>query len=135
MAEKHSETYVRYWKGMEKFKQTIKASPERDFKTGVTVLVGEPGTGKSRLAYEISKQYRSCYYKSRRQWCPQFYIPNIVVKFQDTTYFENIMRILGHKILLSSSKSLAKLCCENQFITDKLNRESGSQGQNADIFP
>lgn len=73
IADQFPTQYIMYNKGIEKWKDVMKLTKERDFKTRVLVLIGQPGTGKSRLAYDISKTYfQETYYKPRGDWWDGF---------------------------------------------------------------
>lgn len=52
VAEECPEVYIKYNRGMEKLQQILKPKI-RDFETEVIVIIGEPGLGKTRRAYEI----------------------------------------------------------------------------------
>lgn len=73
VADQFPVQYMMYNKGIEKWKETMKLTKERDFKTRVLVMVGPPGTGKSRRANEISKRFfQETYYKPRGDWWDGF---------------------------------------------------------------
>lgn len=63
-------TYVKYHRGFEALNAIYTDGESRDFKTKVTVLVGKPGTGKSRYALAVAKRDYpdSIYYKPRGEW-------------------------------------------------------------------
>lgn len=63
----HFGSWCRYRGSFEQFVQD-KMKP-RDFKTRVTVLVGPPGSGKTRFVHdECAAEGRSVYMKQRSQW-------------------------------------------------------------------
>lgn len=50
IAEENPGTYIRYYKGFERYRSLIQ--PKRDWQTTVTVFWGPPGSGKTKRAYE-----------------------------------------------------------------------------------
>jgi len=70
VAREMPSTYVKYHRGFEALNAIYTDDDVRDFKTKVTVLVGKPGTGKSRYALEVAKKLYpdSIYYKPRGEW-------------------------------------------------------------------
>lgn len=65
-----SSTYVKYHRGFEALQSQLTAGSPRNWKTKVTVLVGPPGSGKSRYCAGIAdRDYKnSTYYKPRGEW-------------------------------------------------------------------
>lgn len=55
VAESNPSTFIKYYKGLEVYKETISPTKPRDFLTELWVFYGEPGTGKSWSAHEIAK--------------------------------------------------------------------------------
>lgn len=70
VAISHPEVFVKYSRGLQQFNQVVNGITQRSWKTEVVVLVGKPGTGKSRYANAwASFQYgESVYYKPRGEW-------------------------------------------------------------------
>jgi len=68
VALNHSESFVKYHRGFEALQQVLTADEPRDFKTKLYVLVGKPGTGKSRWANAMADKLGSTYYKPRGEW-------------------------------------------------------------------
>lgn len=65
----HPDTYIKYHRGIEKLFGYLSERTERSWKTETIIYYGEPGTGKSRAAKEISENrgYK-IYYKTRGDW-------------------------------------------------------------------
>lgn len=68
VCEQHPTTFVKYSKGLRDLSAVIARRDGRNFKTVVYVIVGPPGTGKSRLCFDASNAIGSTYYKSRGEW-------------------------------------------------------------------
>lgn len=66
VARANPATFIRYGRGLRDYWLTVGSTP-RSFKTEVNVLIGPPGCGKSRHAYETTKD-SSTYYKPRGEW-------------------------------------------------------------------
>ena len=66
IAEHSSETYVKYFSGLHKLQDILQK--QRDFKTEVIWIYGPTGSGKSRFAWENTK---NAYYKNptTKWWC------------------------------------------------------------------
>lgn len=61
----HSDVYVKFHKGLEKLQFGLKAQDVKHEAKEVMVLIGRPGTGKTRWAYE---NYPDLYSKSSGMW-------------------------------------------------------------------
>lgn len=61
-------TFVKYCRGIRELSYIVRSQIKRDYKTEVYVLIGKPGTGKSRFASERAAQLGSVYYKPRGEW-------------------------------------------------------------------
>lgn len=68
IAMEHSNTFVKYHRGLRELSYIVRSKHPRDFKTEVHVLIGPPGTGKSRYAADMTKTLGSVYYKPRGEW-------------------------------------------------------------------
>lgn len=69
MVAAHPESYIRYYRGIEKLFGYLSQRTKRDWKTETLVYYGEPGTGKSRTAKEIADaRGGGVYYKTRGDW-------------------------------------------------------------------
>lgn len=55
VAEEHPTAFIKFYRGLEVYKNTIVPTKPRDFLTELYVFYGDPGTGKSWTAHEISK--------------------------------------------------------------------------------
>nr|QIH00075.1 replication-associated protein [Werosea cyclovirus] len=81
IAEKCSETYVRYWRGIEKLNDILNEPPDRFFKTEVYYYWGAPGVGKSsRALAEATNVGGPIFYKQRDKWWDGYeYQPNVII--------------------------------------------------------
>lgn len=64
-------TFVKYHRGLRELSNATRCRKKRNFKTEVSVLIGPPGTGKSRYCYEDAiNRYGEdeVYYKPRGEW-------------------------------------------------------------------
>jgi len=68
LAVEQPDTFVRYNRGLYALQNIVRSKVQRDYKTRVVVLVGVPGTGKSRYANEAAKANGTVYYKPRGDW-------------------------------------------------------------------
>lgn len=97
VADECESVFVKYHKGLTAWKDCMGLNIKRDFKTKVIVLIGEPGTGKARLASDIAKyvyQDKS-YYKPRGEWWDGFQEDTecvvIVIHCKTTNFFNYYM--------------------------------------------
>lgn len=67
VAEECPLAFIRYGRGIRDYVNVMQFRAPRDFKTRVTVLVGRPGCGKSRMAAQLCADH-STYYKPRGVW-------------------------------------------------------------------
>jgi len=63
IADSHFGTWCTHHKAFARYKTLC--LPQRDFKTNVTVIIGPPGTGKSKYCLE---NFPGAYWKQRSQW-------------------------------------------------------------------
>jgi hypothetical protein len=68
VALSHPSTYIKFHRGIEALHSVVASRRTRSFKTEVSVLVGAPGSGKSRYASAKSASLGSTYYKPRGEW-------------------------------------------------------------------
>ena len=66
IANNHFSAYLMYNNGISKYQQLLQTP--RDFKTKVSYLYGDSGTGKSRIAYQLAHLMGTVYYKSSGKW-------------------------------------------------------------------
>nr|QLM00364.1 replication-associated protein [Goose circovirus] len=92
VARKYPTTYVMFGRGLERLRQLI-VETARDWKTEVIVLIGRPGSGKSRYAFEFSA--REKYYKSRGKWWDGYNGQDVVVMddFYGWLPYDDLLRI------------------------------------------
>jgi len=67
-ADEYPELFVRYGRGLRDYFFSSTILSDRNFKTTVVVLVGPPGVGKSRLAFESADPIGRIYYKPNGEW-------------------------------------------------------------------
>lgn len=68
IADECPREYIMYNRGIREYIRAVRPIEPRDFKTETTIFWGEPGTGKSRKAYEEAKGFGTVYYKPRGEW-------------------------------------------------------------------
>lgn len=68
IAEECPREFIKFHKGIKELLIQIRPPTDRDFKTEVSIFVGEPGSGKSKRAYEEAKAFGDVYYKPRGDW-------------------------------------------------------------------
>ncbi|AAN37960.1 replication protein V1 [Goose circovirus] len=92
VARKYPTTYVMFGRGLERLRQLI-VETARDWKTEVIVLIGRPGSGKSRYAFEFPA--REKYYKSRGKWWDGYNGQDVVVMddFYGWLPYDDLLRI------------------------------------------
>lgn len=60
------DVFIKYGRGLRDYITTARLSKSRDFKTEVHVLIGPPGCGKTRKAFELGPD--NTYFKPRGEW-------------------------------------------------------------------
>nr|QNA42600.1 replicase protein [Circovirus sp.] len=84
--------FIRYGRGLRDYMNVRGLVKSRDFKTHVIVLIGEPGSGKSKFAneYEGSK-----YWKPRGQWWDGYNGEDVVIldDFYGWVPYDELLRI------------------------------------------
>lgn len=92
VARASPEVFVRYGRGLRDYVNVRGLVKSRDFKTHVIVLVGEPGSGKSRFAneYEGSK-----YWKPRGTWWDGYNGEDVVIfdDFYGWVPYDELLRV------------------------------------------
>ena len=69
LAYTYPDIFIKYHRGFERYLELLTDDEERSEKTMVFVLTGPPGSGKSKFAFDHSKQnYKGVYYKPRGDW-------------------------------------------------------------------
>lgn len=70
VALEHPSTFVKIHRGLRELEYIVRSKQQRNFKTTVHVLIGTPGTGKSRWCHEQAGKAGAdeMYYKPRGQW-------------------------------------------------------------------
>nr|AKM52583.1 replication associated protein [Goose circovirus] len=92
VARKYPTTFVMFGRGLERLRQVIVETP-RDWKTDVIVLIGPPGSGKSRYAFEFPAVEK--YYKSRGKWWDGYNGQDVVVMddFYGWLPYDDLLRV------------------------------------------
>ncbi|AXQ66087.1 MAG: putative viral replication protein [Circoviridae sp.] len=92
VARTNPEVFIRYGRGLRDYINVRGLVKPRDFKTKVIVVVGEPGSGKSKFAneYEGSK-----YWKPRGQWWDGYNGEDVVIldDFYGWMPYDELLRV------------------------------------------
>ena len=93
-------TMMRYYKGVAQY-QILKRD-QRRWKSKVYVLVGEPGTGKSKWALD---NFPNAYWKQRGNWWDGYHHDEVVLDdFYGWLPFDTLLRLLDRYPLLVETK-------------------------------
>lgn len=92
VARESPEVFVRYGRGLRDYVNVRGLVKSRDFKTHVIVLVGEPGSGKSRFANEYPG---TKYWKPRGQWWDGYNGEDVVIldDFYGWVPYDELLRV------------------------------------------
>lgn len=107
-------TMMRYYKGVAQY-QILKRD-QRRWKSKVYVLVGEPGTGKSKWALD---NFPNAYWKQRGNWWDGYHHDDVVLDdFYGWLPFDTLLRLLDRYPLLVETKGgQASFIAKNIVIT------------------
>ncbi|AFK85001.1 Rep [Bat associated circovirus 3] len=92
VAQANPEVFIRYGRGLRDYMNVRGLVKPRDFKTHVIVLVGEPGSGKSKYANEVEG---TKYWKPRGQWWDGYNGEEVVVldDFYGWVPYDELLRV------------------------------------------
>jgi hypothetical protein len=101
IADSHFDLYVRYYKGLEKYKM-LKSKP-RNHHVDVIVIQGPTGTGKSKWAMD---NYPNAYWKQRSNWWDNYEDQETVIidEFYGWLPFDLLLRLCDRYPLLVETK-------------------------------
>lgn len=99
--EHHFGWMVRYYRGVREYIRI--RTPDRDYKTRVTVLYGPPRTGKSRWCME---NFQDIYWKPRGEWWDGYSGQSVVVMddFYGWIKYDELLRVCDRYPLLVPTK-------------------------------
>ena len=111
VAEECEAVYIKYHKGLSSWKDCMGLSEKRDFKTKVIVLIGRPGTGKSRLANEISKYVYEDKSHDKRWWdgCDEETECVIIDDFYGLLKYDELLKITDRYLYKGHVKGACQL--------------------------
>ncbi|UNY50598.1 replication associated protein [Chifec virus UA15_35] len=91
----HTATFIRYHRGIQRAIEVLGEGRQRGWKTKCAVLVGPPGTGKSRRFAELCGS-TSTYYKQRGEWWDGYESQQCVIidDFYGWLRYDDLLRIL-----------------------------------------
>jgi len=117
ISDQHFGTWLRYHKAFERYRSII--NPKRDFKTNVTVIIGPPGTGKSRYCLEASPDG---YWKQRSSWWDCYHGENVIIDdYYGWLPYDVLLRICDRYPLLVETKgSQVNFTAKEIYITSNL---------------
>lgn len=112
VAQTHFGTYLRYHKGIEKYKKFKEA--KRDHFTELEVVVGVPGCGKTQ---GTKKAYPDAYWKDKSKWWPRYEGQDVVVcdEMHGYVQFHEFLRLCDNTPMCVEQKGL-----ERSFISKKI---------------
>ena len=106
VARAHPAVFIRYGRGLKDYINTAQLHLQRNFKTEVIVIIGEPGVGKSRLAHDMCKD--SVFYKTRGEWWDMYnHEDNVIIDdFYGWIKYDEMLRLMDrypHKVPVKGS--------------------------------
>ncbi|QGM49342.1 replication-associated protein [Elk circovirus Banff/2019] len=106
VAELHPETFVRYHRGLSELLKVTGKSQSRDWKTAVHVIVGPPGSGKSRWAAEFADKTATYWKPSRNKWWDGYNGQEVVVldDYYGWLPFDDLLRLCDRYPLTVETK-------------------------------
>ena len=75
IAEEYFGSFIRYYKGLNKYREIVNLQNPKKFKTEVMVITGPPGSGKSLFA----STFKNAFWKTRGDWWDGYNGQEIVV--------------------------------------------------------
>jgi len=96
VVDRHPTEFIKYSRGITQLFGYLSKREVREWKTETFVYVGEPGTGKSRTAAEITKtRGYQVYYKTRGDWWDNYTGQEAVIidDFYGWLKFDEVLRI------------------------------------------
>ncbi|AHY24220.2 replication protein [bream circovirus 1] len=99
-------TFIRYGRGLRDYWLTVGATP-RNFKTEVFILIGPPGCGKSRYAFDATCD-KPVFYKQRGDWWDGYMAQEAIIidDFYGWMKYDEMLRICDrypHKVPVKGS--------------------------------
>lgn len=96
VADQFPSQFIKYHRGIEAYKSLHDSKNTRKEKTVVYVLVGAPGTGKSRYANAKATTSGSVYYKPRGEWWDGYHGQHSVVidDFYGWIKYDELLKIM-----------------------------------------
>jgi len=131
IAEDHFETWIKYYRGLREYKRIKTIS--RHWKSEVTVLVGEPGCGKSRKCME---ELPDAYWKQRGQWWDGYEGQDAVVidDYYGWLPFDTLLRLLDrYPMILETKGGHVEFTAKKIYITSNVHPENWYKNENLDI--
>nr|QJI53400.1 MAG: replication-associated protein [Circoviridae sp.] len=141
VAIEHPVQFVKYHRGLHALADMYTAKKPRDFKTEVIVLVGPPGSGKSRYCAAEAAKCGTVYYKPRGEWWDGYEQHDAVVidDFYGWIKYDELLKIcdrypyqvavkggyrqfVSKKIFITSNEPVEKWYKFNGYTTAALNR-------------
>lgn len=135
VALEHPEIFVKYCRGMRELSYIVRSQEVRDFKTVVYVLIGPPGTGKSRYCYEKAKAMGDLYYKPRGQWWDGYdgQTSVIIDDFYGWLKYDDLLKLCDrYPYQVPIKGGYVQFCSKNIFITSNAGYESWYKFQGYD---
>ncbi|UMM62401.1 putative rep [Little bittern circovirus] len=124
VAKECPETYVRYGRGLRDYMNMSGLVQARNWKTEVHVLVGPPGCGKTKKAFELGLDMT--YFKPRGEWWDGYYgQPRVVIDdFYGWIKYDEMLRICDRYPLKVPIKGgFVEMVAREIYITSNINIE------------
>lgn len=122
IADAHPAVFIRYYRGLREYRQVLRASVQRSWKTRCHIYYGVPGSGKSLQALQLGRQLSgtSVYYKPRGDWWDGYEEHEVVIidDFYGWLHFDELLKICDrYPYRVPIKGGYKNFCARDIFIT------------------